>query len=555
MKFNIDFKKFVIFTVVLIMLFIPTYIAIGNYHANHIDPSQAGDASELTISDPDGRTTTVTSENDPEGLMTMFDSLVKNAEAVSSLPDSVAGDKFLLASYKAGDLTTSYKYYFSTDANACYFTDSNGGIFKIAPASARLFLGSGYSVYLYDNAAPPVLTAGSDNTIVPKNISWYYLVSGDTYQQYTNNSTSDTVLAYDVGSAMNFNFTVEPTECNLKVYNGSVAYYDGPYDKLPPLSITRNTVLTFMINAKWARTDSCEYYGEASYSFNANITAPADFRLGETKIEHGDFVVLSGVNVADPSKVVFHSAPAIDFTPVFYKDAAANGDTVHALIPISYNLAAGTYTFTVSYGVAEHTLTLEVTPSRYPFDERNYNASAALIETNYSLSDVQEYNALYEQICSTSVGTRYFSGQFLDYWKGTALYNDGATLKLGFGKIVTLTNATGRSFVHNGMDFYARSGIDVPTMESGVVSYVGTSDVLGKFVVIDHGYGLKTWYAHLSEISVKAGDNVTKAQSIGKTGNTGFTVENRIHISFTVGNVAVSPYPLWDEGVIFPNFN
>jgi murein DD-endopeptidase MepM/ murein hydrolase activator NlpD len=92
-------------------------------------------------------------------------------------------------------------------------------------------------------------------------------------------------------------------------------------------------------------------------------------------------------------------------------------------------------------------------------------------------------------------------------------------------------------------------------MESGVVSYVGTSDVLGKFVVIDHGYGLKTWYAHLSEISVKAGDNVTKAQSIGKTGNTGFTVENRIHISFTVGNVAVSPYPLWDEGVIFPNFN
>lgn len=562
MIFNIPFKKFLIAVIVVIMLFTPTYFAIGSYNANKVDPSLSSDLTELTVRDPDGNTTTVTSENDPDGVMAMFKALMEDATRISSLPDSVSGERFLLATYKSvgseSPTTSSYKYYFSTDSAACYFTNPDGESFKIEPDTAKRFLASSYSVYLYDNAAPPVLSAGEGSTIVPTEITWLYLASGGIYQEYKRTSTSETVLDYDVGSAMNFNFTVEPDKCNLKVYNGKVAYYDGPYDRLPALPITRNTLLTFVIEAKWERTDNCQYYGEATYSFNANIAAPADFKLGTDTIKHGEFVVLSGINVADPSKVKFESSPAINFTPVFYTDATSK-DTVHALIPIGYDVALnGPFTFTVSYGVAQKTLTLNVKDPTYAFDERSYKASTALIETCFTTELVKNAQKTFESICASSTGTRYFSGAFLNYFNGTSFYPKGGSLsqlKLGFGKRVTLENASEKKFTHPGMEFAASSGKEIPAMESGVVCAVGSDEVMGKYVVIDHGYGLKTWYTNLGEASVSVNDNITKAQVIGKAGNTGFIMNGRSRIMFTVGNVPISPYAIWETGVIFPNFN
>ncbi len=562
MIFNVPFKKFLISVIVVILLFTPTYFAIGSYNANKIDPTLSADLTELTIRDPDGSTTTVTSENDPDKLMEMFEVLMEDATRVSALPDSISGEAFLLATYKAvvdeSATTSSYKYYFSIDPASCYFTDPNGESFKIDEDGAKRFLASSYSVYLYDNAAPPVLSAGEGNTIVPTEITWLYLASGGIYQEYNRTSTSETVLDYDVGSTMDFNFTVEPDECSLKVYNGNVAYYDGPYDKLPALPINRNTLLTFVIEAKWLRTDNCQAYGEATYSFNANITAPAQFKLGAETIKHGEFVVVSGINVADPSQVKFESSPAINFTPVFYADATAK-DTVHALIPIGYDVDVnGPFTFTVSYGVAQQTLTLNVKDPTYAFDDRSYKASKTLIDASFTPELVSSAKADFDRICTSSTGTRYFSGAFLNYFKGTSLYPNGGTLsqlKLGFGKRVTLENASERTFTHPGMEFAVTSGQEIPAMESGVVCAVGANEVMGRYVVIDHGYGLKTWYTNLGEVSVSNNDNITKSQIIGKAGSTGFILSGRSRIMFTVGNVPISPYSLWDKGVTFASFN
>ena len=92
-------------------------------------------------------------------------------------------------------------------------------------------------------------------------------------------------------------------------------------------------------------------------------------------------------------------------------------------------------------------------------------------------------------------------------------------------------------------------------MSSGKVVYTGFCDVLGNFVVVDHGFGLKTWYAHLSEISVSNGDVVKTSQSLGKTGNSGFIIDNRLHVEFTLFDIPVAPFSIWDEGIIFAEFN
>ena len=61
-------------------------------------------------------------------------------------------------------------------------------------------------------------------------------------------------------------------------------------------------------------------------------------------------------------------------------------------------------------------------------------------------------------------------------------------------------------------------GESVSTIQNGVVSLVGESDNLGRFVVIDHGCGLRTWYTNLSFTEVEQGDILLAGQSVGKTG-------------------------------------
>ena len=61
-------------------------------------------------------------------------------------------------------------------------------------------------------------------------------------------------------------------------------------------------------------------------------------------------------------------------------------------------------------------------------------------------------------------------------------------------------------------------GESVLAMQTGAVALVGESENLGKFVVIDHGCGLRTWYTNLSFTNVEQGDILLAGQSVGKTG-------------------------------------
>lgn len=548
---NFDFKKILLIILGLVILFIPTYIAIANYNSK----KPSGDVASVTtlvISDPEGRSNSITSDNDSAGVIAMFDRINQSGTPVSSLPDSLAGTGFLLVTYSSSNSEISYKYYFTTDSSECYFADPEGKIYKIAIAQAKEFLGSSYSVYLYKTATPPVLTASGSNAISASKLEWYYLVSGGTYQQYDYQPQQNTSLTYEVGNNFTFDFSIAPSDSNLKVYNAEELLYDGPINELHDLRLSRNTTLNFVITATWAQTNDCEFYGSANYSFNALVLAPAEFKLGESEIQHGDVVVLSGINVTDPAdiKVTFEPALENGFTPTFY----AEGDYVHALIPFSYDVSNGEYKITVAYGITTQTLTLSVGESRFGFNKAptKYSASEALVSTYYSEEDIAAYNALRSDICKNTESLKYFSGAFINYENAGTLTSKKSTIKLGFSRDNILKD--GRTFKHNGIDFEVTAGIDVPAMSSGKVVYVGFCDVLGNFVVVDHGYGLKTWYAHLSEISVSVGDVVRTSQALGKTGNTGFIIENRLHVEFTVFDIPVAPFSIWEEGLIVATF-
>jgi murein DD-endopeptidase MepM/ murein hydrolase activator NlpD len=68
------------------------------------------------------------------------------------------------------------------------------------------------------------------------------------------------------------------------------------------------------------------------------------------------------------------------------------------------------------------------------------------------------------------------------------------------------------------------------------VLFAGNLQLTGGTIVIEHGYGLKSWYYHMNSIDVKAGDIVAQNQIIGTVGSTGFSTGPHLHFGMSVGS-------------------
>jgi len=97
---------------------------------------------------------------------------------------------------------------------------------------------------------------------------------------------------------------------------------------------------------------------------------------------------------------------------------------------------------------------------------------------------------------------------------------------------------------HAGVDFPAASGTPVFASQSGKVALAEELFYSGNTVVIDHGYGIYTLYAHLSEIGVQAGDAVEASTEIGKVGATGRVTGPHLHWGLTVEHARVNAMDL-----------
>jgi murein DD-endopeptidase MepM/ murein hydrolase activator NlpD len=101
---------------------------------------------------------------------------------------------------------------------------------------------------------------------------------------------------------------------------------------------------------------------------------------------------------------------------------------------------------------------------------------------------------------------------------------------------------------HYGMDFTAPLGTEVfATGKGTVVSVLTTQRGLGKQIVIDHGFGYTSIYAHLSNFNVRAGQKVQRGDIIGFVGSTGTSVANHLHYEIKLNGVNVDPVNYYFE--------
>jgi len=94
---------------------------------------------------------------------------------------------------------------------------------------------------------------------------------------------------------------------------------------------------------------------------------------------------------------------------------------------------------------------------------------------------------------------------------------------------------------HAGMDFSCNIGTDVYATGDGVVEKVGWQTGYGNTILVDHGFGYKTLYAHLHDFKTKVGKKVVRGEVIGLVGNTGKSTGPHLHYEVHVKGQAVNP--------------
>ena len=120
---------------------------------------------------------------------------------------------------------------------------------------------------------------------------------------------------------------------------------------------------------------------------------------------------------------------------------------------------------------------------------------------------------------------------FSSYFGSRRSYNDGQYF--GF---------------HGGLDFtIVVNNLDVYAPAPGTVAYTGTMIVRGNTIFIDHGQGVYTGYAHLSEIQVNVGDKVETGQVIGQIGKTGRVTGPHLHWDIWINSNAIDPFDWIDN--------
>jgi murein DD-endopeptidase MepM/ murein hydrolase activator NlpD len=141
------------------------------------------------------------------------------------------------------------------------------------------------------------------------------------------------------------------------------------------------------------------------------------------------------------------------------------------------------------------------------------------------------------------------------HWQGAFLRMPGSASQAGFadhrvyeynGKIIDRQ-------VHLGIDLASVRHAPIPAANSGTVAFSGNLGIYGKTVLIDHGFGLFSMYAHLNASDVRKGQTVKKGDSLGRTGSTGLAGGDHLHFSILVHNTFVNPIEWWDASWIENN--
>ena len=509
---------------VIILLLIPSYIAIAHYFVRKNNPIVAPETtySAVVCESPTGvelRAERSEDKNADMRLLQIFERLLTGASSVDTLPEGLS------PAYRVSMYTNTgsehYSFYFSVQNGTCYFTDAAGQHRFATPASAEAFLNSPFAFDLYAQATPPVLTTAATDEIIPSALSWNYRTQNGTITELTHAKTTAERVTYPIANDVAFYFSLEPTDYTVTIRRGGDVLEFGKDERIVLPALSEDELLNFEIRAEYFENASTDYYGTVTYRFDMRVVEAATFATDRAAATVGDYVLLSCRNVRNAEKLVITGAPALDAAPIVFR----RGDGVFAMIPLSH---VGAQRLTVTYGTISDSFDLTVSDS------------SASVSHTLTQADLRGWSPTLESELAgwiTDKGATADSGApLLGRFDG---YDGIGTRVFAFGDTLRVDGATPLTLP---FELYSMAD-NVPALHGGVVREVGTHAVLGNYVILDHGGGLYSHYCGLSAVYVSTSQTVSAGQALGLAGMSGLgrTGESSVLVMVTLGRVAIAP--------------
>jgi murein DD-endopeptidase MepM/ murein hydrolase activator NlpD len=259
---------------------------------------------------------------------------------------------------------------------------------------------------------------------------------------------------------------------------------------------------------------------------------PAGDSIGVTaaarSIQPGELVVLTVTTSAAADRV---QVRALDRDVVAYRESER---TWRALIGIDLDVRPGVHVAAVDAQIGKRmnhaTYDLDVQPK--DFATRTLRVDEAYVNPPSEVQARIERDAAdLRRVWQSSAPERLWTGAFVRPVPGEAVSRFGTR---------SIFNGQPRS-PHNGGDFMSPAGTPIEAPNAGRVALAHDLYFSGNTVVIDHGLGMFSTLAHMSEIEVREGDTVKAGQVVGRVGATGRVTGPHLHWAVRVGGARVDP--------------
>lgn len=337
------------------------------------------------------------------------------------------------------------------------------------------------------------------------------------------------------GTLPEFRFSQQPREVLATLIPAGTAgdpLFRGTLEELAEYVPPQEGPYTLDVWASWTG-DPEGFNGLVGYRVELTYRLPEDrpiqLSVDNSDLRQGYCAVLRASGLPEGTTQVT-AVTDMGFTPTFYP---YKGEMI-ALMPAKYSSSVGEYHITITAGEESQDFVLTVTDGGFDVTVQEFAVDQSVADATVNN---QEANITYEQVTRPLKNL----GDPEKYWEGPFQLPISPEFKASTSTFGRIRVINGSKSQHAGIDYPAPEGAQVYAPNNGRVLFAGYLQLTGNMICIEHGFGLKSWFYHLSAVEVEEGQMVKTGDPIGKVGSTGFVTGPHLHYTMSVNNIYTNP--------------
>jgi murein DD-endopeptidase MepM/ murein hydrolase activator NlpD len=264
---------------------------------------------------------------------------------------------------------------------------------------------------------------------------------------------------------------------------------------------------------------------------NQELIPPLQVMISKKVVKQGEYIKLTFNNInSNNLKIESNLAESINYDIYYLNDEA------YAFIPVAIATSKGSYYIKIfdndnlinDYGIS----VLED-----DFKVQNLTISNEKVKESKNDEAQRLYREAMKKARSHNIKEKLYEDTFIIPTEGRI------TTEFGVKRYINGSTTPTR---HYGIDIANKAGTIIKAPASGMVTFADFLPSGGNYVVIDHGMGLLSYYAHLNSVAVKELEMVKQGEIIGYMGSTGFSTGPHLHFALTFREIYTNPWQFID---------